>query len=312
MSNVRFPFWVLLLVGFPSPAPAQTGSLASALNGHVKVLSIDIGERHGNRPAALARAARYVETQWQSMGYSVERQPFLHAGQTYENLVIERQGTARPTEVVVIGAHYDTAPNTPGANDNGSGVAALIELARLFAARPSARTLRFVAFTNEEPPHFHTASMGSLVYARRCKAKGENIVGMLSLETMGYYVDQADSQQYPFPLSLFYPSKGNFVAFVGDLNSRGLVKRVKRVFERTVGFPTESASLPGAIEGVGWSDHWSFWQVGYPALMVTDTAPFRYGHYHRPTDTPDKLDYVRFARVVRGLRGVIMDLVDGG
>ncbi len=305
--RLTFAFAALTLFTAASPSPR----LETALAGHINVLAVEIGERNHRRPAALGRAADYIEAQWKSMGYTVERQPFTHAGQTFDNLIVERKGKGRPGDIVVIGAHYDTAWDTPGANDNGSGVAALLELSRAFASTQPDRSLRFVAFTNEEPPHFQTESMGSLVYARRCKARGDRVIGMLSLETMGYYVDGEDTQHYPFPLSLFYPDRGNFVAFVGDMRSRPIVKRVKRRFQRAARFPAEDASLPGAIEGVGWSDHWSFWQVGYPGVMVTDTAPFRYGHYHQPTDTIDKLDYVRFAKVVTGLRAVISDLVDG-
>jgi hypothetical protein len=168
-----------------------------------------------------------------------------------------------------------------------------------------------VAFTNEEPWYFQTDAMGSRVYARRCKAQGDKVVAMLALETMGYFKDAKKSQHYPFPLSLFYPSRGNFLAFVGNRESGALVKRVKTVFASTNVLPVESASLPGGLQGVGWSDHWSFWQEGYPAVMVTDTAPFRNRNYHKPTDTPDTLDYVHFAAAVRGLEVVVRDLVTG-
>jgi len=295
----------------PPIAARQTAELETQLTAHIKVLANDIGERNHRRPKALARAAHYIESQWKTMGYAVIRQTYVHDGQSFTNLAVERPGTKTPGEIVIIGAHYDTAWNTPGANDNGSGVAALLALSQRFVNITPGRTLRFVAFTNEEPPHFQTEAMGSLVYARRSKAKGENIVAMLSLETMGYYVDGDDTQHYPFPLSLFYPDRGNFVAFVGNMESRSLVNRVKDGFERHARFPAEGASLPGGLEGVGWSDHWSFWQVGYQGVMVTDTAPFRYRHYHEPTDTAEKIDYPRFAQVVEGLNLVITDLVDG-
>ena len=198
----------------------------------------------------------------------------------------------------------------PAANDNGTGVAALLVLARRLKGSSLKRTVRFVAFANEEPPHFQTDAMGSLVYARACKTAGDNVVAMLSLETMGYFSDDAGSQAYPFPLSVFYPDVGNFIGFVGDLSSRALVHEVIGLFRRGVDFPSEGAALPASIPGVGWSDHWSFWQVGFPAVMITDTAPFRYPHYHTPEDTPDKVDFARLAHVVVGLDGVIVKLAN--
>ena len=168
-----------------------------------------------------------------------------------------------------------------------------------------ARTVRLVAFVNEEPPFCHTDLMGSRVYARRCRARDENVVAMLSLETIGFYVDEPGSQKYPFPFSLFYPDTGNFVGFVGNLGSRSLTRRSIRAFRESTDFPSEGLAAPGWIPGIGWSDHWSFWQEGYPGVMITDTAPFRYPHYHTPQDTPDRIDYDRFARVVMGVSGVV-------
>jgi Zn-dependent M28 family amino/carboxypeptidase len=226
------------------------------------------------------------------------------------NLEVEIQGKTRPEEIVVLGAHYDSAIGCPGANDNGSAVASLLALARSWRGRTPARTLRFVALANEEPPFFQTEQMGSLVYARRCRERNERVVAMLSLETMGYYSTAQGSQKYPFPVGLFYPSRGDFIAFVGNTGNAKLVRQCVAAFRRHAQFPSEGGALPGGLPGIGWSDHWAFWQVGYPALMVTDTAPFRYPHYHTPQDTPDKLDYDRLARVVTGLEKVIGELAD--
>jgi hypothetical protein len=165
-----------------------------------------------------------------------------------------------------------------------------------------------VAFVNEEPPYFTTSQMGSFVYAKECRKRKDKITAMLSLETIGFYSDQDGSQSYPPPLSLFYPSKGNFIGFVGNLSSRRLVRRVVGSFREHAKFPSEGAALPGWVPGVFWSDHWSFWKHGYHALMVTDTAPFRYVHYHTPEDTIDKIDFERLARVVAGLEKVVADL----
>jgi Zn-dependent M28 family amino/carboxypeptidase len=208
--------------------------------------------------------------------------------------------------VVVVGAHYDSVEGgTPGADDNASGVAGLLALARRFGKTPSARTLRFVAFANEEPPYFQTEEMGSLVYARGCAARGERVVAMLSLETMGMFSEAPGTQHYPFPFDALSPSTGDFLAFVGNVRSTKLVRDAVATFRRTRMLPAEGAAVPDLAPGVGWSDHWSFWQTGVPALMVTDTAPFRNANYHEESDTPETLDYRKLARAVVGLAAVI-------
>ena len=230
------------------------------------------------------------------------------------NLAAEISGTSRADEIIVIGGHYDSvlveSLPCPGANDNASGAAATLALARAFAELTPQRTVRFVLFVNEEPPFFQNPFMGSWIYAKRCRERDENIVAMFSLETIGYYSDERGSQKYPFPLGLLYPSTGNFIAFVGNVGSRKLVRESIGSFRRHAEFPSEGGALPGSMPGVGWSDHWAFWQEGYPALMVTDTAPFRYPHYHQASDTPDKLDYDRMSRVVDGLERVVSDLAN--
>jgi Zn-dependent M28 family amino/carboxypeptidase len=198
---------------------------------------------------------------------------------------------------------------SPGANDNGSGVAALLTLARLWANSEPVRTLRFVAFVNEEPPFFQKDEMGSAVYARHCRAQGDQIEAMLSLETIGYYSSAKGSQKYPFPVGLFYPSEGDFIGFVSNAQNARLVRQCIAAFRQHTAFPSQGGALPGFLPGVGWSDHWAFWQQGFPALMITDTAPFRYPFYHEASDTPDKLDYERIARVLTGLNHVLEDLV---
>lgn len=152
--------------------------------------------------------------------------------------------------------------------------------------------------------------MGSVVYAKRCRERNENVVGMLSLETIGCYSDAKGSQKYPAPFNLFFPSRGNFIGFVGNRGSKRFVRDVVKSFRRHTKFPSEGVAAPERITGIGWSDHWAFWQQGYPGLMVTDTAPFRYVHYHEPTDTPDKIDYDRTARVVAGMARVVTELAD--
>ena len=287
---------------------AAQAALADELKGDVTVLAEQIGDRNLLCYAKLVATAEYIETQLAEAGYEVTHQVFDVMNRECVNLSVELAGTGSADEVIVIGGHYDSIPGCPAANDNGTGVAATLALARAFRADKPARTIRFVLFVNEEPPWFQTADMGSVVYAKACRERGDNVVAMMSLETIGCYNDEKGSQKYPGPIALCYPSAGNFIAFVGNIRSRPLVRRVVRSFRRHAKFPSEGAALPAFVPGVGWSDHWSFWKQGYPALMVTDTAPFRYTHYHQPTDTPDKIDYGRAARVVEGVKAVVRDL----
>lgn len=284
--------------------------LAKALRKSVEVLATDIGERNLGEYENLKTAASWLEKMLGVAGYQIERQTYKVDGRECSNLIVERRGKKRPDEITLVGAHYDSAPGTPGANDNGSGAAALLELAIRFAKSEPAGTLRFVFFVNEEPPYFQTASMGSLVYARRCKERKENLTAVLSLETIGYYSDEEGSQKYPPPLGAVFPKAGNFIGFVGNVDSGPLVHRVLTSFRKHAQFPSEATSLPAVIQGVGWSDQWSFWEFQYQGVMISDTATFRYPHYHLSTDTPDKLDYERMARVVAGLEKVVEELAN--
>jgi hypothetical protein len=286
------------------PLASEENRLSERLREHVGVLAAR--ERNVWRAGSLEAAAIYIEKTLSAFGYEIHNQDFPARKEQVRNIEVEIPGSSE--EIVVVGAHYDSVFGSPGANDNASGVAALIELARHFKREDPKRKLRFAAFVNEEMPFFASGEMGSQHYAARSKQRGEKIIAMLSLETIGYYSDAAGSQRYPAPLSLFYPSQGNFIGFVGNVASRPLVRRAIKTFRESTEFPSEGAALPGWIPGVSWSDHASFWQHGYRALMVTDTAPYRYPYYHSPQDTADKLDYVRMARVVSGLRRVIADL----
>jgi hypothetical protein len=310
----------LLLAGtmvFAAKKRRVGGPLGAAEPAAVETLRRDvaalcaIGERNTYLPENLARAAELIERELSSAGYEVERQTYEVSRDAVrvDNLIVELRGTSRPEEIVVIGAHYDCVPGTVGADDNASGVAALLALARRFAGAKPARTLRFVAFVNEEPPHFQSQDMGSWQYAKRCRDRRENIVAMVSLETIGYYDDRRGSQQYPAPLAALYPDTGNFIGFASNVGSRALLSRCVKAFRAATPFPAESAAMPEAIPGIGWSDQWSFWQFGWSAIMVTDTAPFRNPHYHQSSDRPATLDYERLAHVVDGLGGVVSDLV---
>ncbi|MFQ5865656.1 MAG: M28 family peptidase [bacterium] len=284
-------------------------AVRDALRQDVQELAGEIGERNVIHYQNLCTAQDFIESSLKEAGYEVRQQGYEVSRKTCYNIEVEISGAESANEIVIVGAHYDSVLGCPGANDNGSGVAALLALARAFAGKKISRTLRFVAFVNEEPPFFRTRKMGSFVYAKACRQRGEKIAAMFSLETIGYYTDEAGSQSYPFPIGLFYPSTGNFIAFVGNLSSRGLVREVIASFRRQVKFPSEGGAWPGIIPGVGWSDQWAFWRMGYPAVMVTDTAPFRYPYYHTPHDTSEKIHYEHLTRVVVGLKLVVGDLV---
>ncbi len=280
------------------------------LHAHVWKLAGEIGQRNIWTPGTMDETVQYLEDEWVSQGYAIKRQEYSAYQESAVNLEVELPGASRPQEIIVVGAHYDSVLNCPGANDNASGVASMLEISRLLAAKNHARTIRFVAFANEEPPFYYTKDMGSSRYARRSRIQGENIVAMLALETMGYYSEAPNSQKYPFPFNLFYPNTADFIGFVGNTASRRLVREAIAAFRTHVDFPSEGLAAPGFIVGIGWSDHWSFWQEDYPAIMVTDTAFFRYAYYHSQKDTPEKLDYDRLARVVCGLSDVVSTLAD--
>jgi Zn-dependent M28 family amino/carboxypeptidase len=292
----------------PEPSVARQvdlSALARRLETHVTRLAADIGERNVWHPEALQAAADYIRAEFAGTGLACGCLPYEAAGQTVYNLDAELPGTDPGGALVIVGAHYDSVRGSPGANDNASGVAATIELLSLLRDGSRSCPIRFVCFPNEEPPFFRSRTMGSRAYAGELRRQGKQVRVMLSLETIGCYLDEPGSQQYPFPLRFFYPDCGNFIGFVGNLASAGHVRRASAAFRAAVSFPCEQAALPSWIPGVGWSDQWSFWREGYPALMVTDTAPFRYEHYHCSTDTADKLDYGRMAQVVQGLKAVV-------
>ncbi len=290
------------------PLSEEEAIVRDRLQTHVWMLAHEIGERNVWHAKQLEASARFISTTLAALGYDVEIQEYTVQGIPVRNLEATLIGSSLPDEIIVLGAHYDSVIGCPGANDNASGVAGLLELARLLATHAPTRTVRFVAFVNEEPPFFLSDEMGSRVYARRARQRGDHIVAMLSIETIGYYSDTPRSQRYPFPFSLLYPHTANFIGFVANTSSRDLLYRVIGAFREHTLFPSEGIAAPEWVTGIGWSDHWSFWQEGYPAVMVTDTALFRYDYYHTEDDTPDKIDYTRMARVVTGISRVVADL----
>ena len=301
-------------VRMPGKNLANAASLSSTeiklraeLIADVQTLAGQIGERNMEHYPQLEAAADFIESSFSKAGFRPRRDSYDLHGRACHNIEAEVRGV-RP-EILIVGAHYDSVFGSPGANDNGSGVAAMLALARRFVGKPAQHTLRFVAFVNEEPPYFLSGQMGSFVYASRCNARGDRISAMISLETIGYFSDAPHSQTYPsLGLGIFYPAVGNFIGFVGNTHSRPLLRRAIALFRKHARIPSEGAALPSFVPGVSWSDQWSFWQHGYPGIMITDTAPFRYPHYHSAADTPDKLDYDRFALVVSGMEKVIEEL----
>jgi hypothetical protein len=296
--------------GTASPAAstwAPEATLVKNLKAHVTMLAGTIGQRNTKNPEGYQRAADYLESVLTQLGYQVHRQTYLADGHESVNLWTERPGT---DQVLVIGAHYDSLDSgTPGADDNASGCAATLELARLLKDSKLGPTVRFVLFANEEPPYFQTDLMGSLVYAKSRQQAKESIMGMISLESIGFYSDQPESQHFPAGVS-GYPSTGNFVAFISDLSSKAFMERCLSGFQQAGTLAAEGLAAPGMIEGVMWSDHWAFAKCGYPALMITDTAPFRNPHYHLSSDTPDTLDYDKLAAVTEGTRRLVENITE--
>lgn len=287
---------------------ASADEIERRLREHVLALAGHIGERNVLRPAALAAAAEYVRAAWSAQGNAVRSQPYRTTAVDCENLEVEIPGVSRPERIVLLGAHYDSVQGSPGADDNASGVAALLEIGRLLCGARPAQTIRLVAFVNEEPPFFPFGQMGSRIYARAARERRDDIRVMFSLEMLGTYCDEPGSQRYPPLLRWLYPRQGNFVAFVSNLKSRGALRDAVRAFRTHSDFPCESLATLSLVPGVAWSDQLSFWREGYRAVMVTDTAFYRNPRYHTELDTPDRLAYPEMARVVDGLALAVPDL----
>jgi Peptidase family M28 len=310
--------WFLWLTEMPLKSYAgalpqltlEESDLRDRLSAEVSHLSVQIGDRNLLLPQSLHAAQDYLASCLREQSYTVVEHPYSLDGEKVSNLEATLAGTDGTLGQVIVGAHYDSVAGTVGANDNGTGVAAVLEIARLMRKQRVRRTVRFVLFANEEPPYFQTAQMGSRVYAHELRQKGVPVSAMLSLETIGFYSDEPGSQKYPPVLNLFYPSKGNFIAFVGNTASRGLVRESVLDFREFTRFPSEGIAAPDDYLGIGWSDQWSFWQEGYPGMMVTDTAPFRYPYYHTAKDTVDKVNFNRTARVVEGIHRLVEELAN--
>ncbi len=286
--------------------------IADNLKKTVNFLAGEIGSRGYLESDALKKAADYIKSELTAYGYAVSTQPYIYKGRTYENVFIEKKGRKMPDKVIVVGAHYDTVTGTPGADDNASGIAGILELARLLADEPLDRSVQFVAFALEEPPLFRSRFMGSYVYAKSLKGTGKAVEGMICLEMIGYFADKPGSQVFPLPFFRWvYPTTGNFITLVSNLSSKGFLKRIKGGFKRGTNLPVETLSTVSLIPGVDFSDHRSFWKFGYNAVMVTDTAFYRNPNYHEKGDVPAMLDYERMEDVIEGLKSAIEELAGG-
>ncbi len=273
---------------------------------HVEHLSVKIGDRHLWKDFSLNKAADYIESVLAGYGYGVWRQTYSCYGKSVSNLVAEKKGTDKG--VVIIGAHYDTVPGTPGADDNASAVAGLLELARLHRESPGKKTLVFVAFANEEPPCFGSYNMGSMVYARHLRAQETPVEVMVSLEMIGFFRPEP-IQSYPIPaMGLFYPKTGDYIGVVGNFHSSRFVSLIKKGIRKHSKIKSRSLTAPEFFGGINLSDNYSFWRHGYRAVMVTDTSFFRNKNYHQEQDTIDTLNFDSMAEVVKGLYGTLLEL----
>ena len=300
-------FWLTQpLLSRAQPNPVRTVDPAR-LEAHVRKLAIALSPRDITHLENLDRAAAYISAELTQAGGSVSEHGYRVENQSYRN-VIARFGPDTP-ERIVVGAHYDACGPLPGADDNASGVAGLIELARLLGAHPPALRVDLIAFSTEEPPYFGTTGMGSSVHAQLLKEENVNVRAMLSLEMIGYFSDARGSQRFPAGiLSVFYPSTGNFIGVVGRLSDGLLARRVKSAMTQASPLPVYSVAAPSIIPGVDFSDQRNYWHHGYSALMITDTAFYRNLNYHTADDTAEKLDYKRMAMVVEGVYAAVTEL----
>ncbi len=282
--------------------------MAERLKQRVKYLSGDIGIRDYIYYENLQKSAEFIEREFKDLGYETEVLAYKINNQVFKNIIAYR-ADRRGADTIIVGAHYDTCSN-PGADDNASGVAGLIELASQLKNEELNSTVKFIAFVNEEPPFFMSQDMGSSVYARRAKKQGEDIRGAIILESIGYYREDRNSQEYPPPLGIFYPNRGNFITMVSNFPSAHILKVLSRAFKKASSFPLECFTGPTFVPGVSFSDNWSFWQEGYPAIMVTDTAFLRNPNYHSQGDSYKSLDYERMSLVIKGLKSAIIDFAN--
>lgn len=293
------------------PAPTELDrEVSKRLRTHVETISRDFGTRGGHQNSALGQTAEYIENEMRRAALTVERQTYETKAGLGTNLVVQIPGSRNQQELVVVGAHMDSPRRSPGADANASGCAVLIEVARQLVTASSGRTIRIVFFSGGEAPSAATNDMGSRHYAKLCKSKNENIVAMLALEGLGSFNGAEGTQSAPFPFSLAYPDKGDFLAFITDFGGRGLMEHSVQVFRTTASFPAQGGTFPSWMPGMSATDSASFASEGYPAVLVTDTGKMRNDLYGTQSDTYDRIDYDRMARVTFGLTRVISALAN--
>ncbi len=296
------------------PATADEQELAARLRATVQHFAVEVGERNGTQSWNLATATDDIARTLEKMGYEVRRQGLIVGADdaVVQNVEVHVSGGKHGDQTIVVGAHFDSHPGTPGADDDASGVAAVLELARVFRDQRLERTLRFVFFTNEEEPDLKTDHMGSLAYAKDLVTQGLEVVGMLNIDGIGAFSVAPGSQREPAESGTHYPSTADFLAIVGNEPSRAFLERVTASMKKHTAVPVFGDVFAAETPFSASSDHWSFWRVGIPAVMITDTAPLRYVDYHQKTDLPDRLDFDRMSRVVAGIRDMLEDVAEGG
>ncbi len=298
----------------PHPAPYSLNDIgeinAENLKQHVYMLAGEIGERNIKRPEGLINAAHYISRQWQAMGYQIHTQGYHAHDIPCANLEITQRGISNPERVIVVAAHYDTIGGCPGANDNGSGLAVMIEMARAMRTLRLESTVRFVALVNEEPPFFGTEHMGSWIYAHQASRRGDDIQLAVILDTLGYYNHQPSSQLYPPLFGMAYPDRGDFVAFISNLRASRKASHFASAFGRSQKLPYQKVVAPQIIPGMNWNAQTPFSLHNYSSVMVTDTGPYRYPFYHSAKDTPEKLSYDQMALIAQGLVKAVATVAD--
>jgi hypothetical protein len=285
----------------------------AGLKDHLNVLTVDIGERSVRFPARLKRTAGYILDYYRGIGAEARLEPYRYQGFEVANVVAEIAFSPHPAQRILIGAHYDSVAGTVGADDNASAMAVQLETARQLMGLKSARqmdlSVLFVSFALEEPPAYGTPDMGSRVYARKARERQERIDGMICLEMVGYTCREPGCQGYPFPLMFFgYPKQGDFIGIVGNFDSLGWTRRIYDAFRQNPDLPVIKLTIPfngWILPAVRLSDHASFWDEGFKAVMITDSAFYRNPHYHRATDTMENLDYRFMAELVKSLVGFL-------
>jgi Zn-dependent M28 family amino/carboxypeptidase len=307
-------FLLLIAVWFWVTQPMLTSATSSAertvdparLEAHVRKL-IELGPRDESHIENLDRVAAYIKSELSQTGASVSEQPYRVQGKSYRNVIA--QFGPESAERIIVGAHYDTAGPLPGADDNASGVAGLIELARLLGKQQLPLRVELVAFSLEEPPYFGTTGMGSSVHAVLLSQQNVGVRAMFSLEMIGYFSDAPGSQHFPIGVfQALYPSTGNYISVVGRLSDGLLVRRTKFAMRQAAPLPVYSINAPRFVPGIDFSDQLNYWHAGYGAVMITDTAFYRNLNYHTAHDTAEKLDYQRMAMVVEGVYAAVTEL----